>query len=116
MFVRATFGPMPVRSNRMNRPAATTDRMPETCTASAPKYSMNGRNSSIRIRVVMVSQPRERIVSNTSRPHAYHDAEEGAAKEGDHEFAGRPAHGEYTGEGRRDGELEADDAGSVIEQ
>ena len=66
MFVRATFGPMPVRSKRMIRPAATTERMPETCTASAPKYRMNGRNSSIRIRVVIVSQPRERIVSNTT--------------------------------------------------
>ena len=50
MFVRATFGPMPVRSNRMIRPAATTDRMPETWTASAPRYRMNGRNSSMRMR------------------------------------------------------------------
>lgn len=66
IFVRATFGPMPVRSKRISRPAATTERMPETCTASAPKYRMNGRNSSIRIRVVIVSQPRERIVSNTT--------------------------------------------------
>ena len=30
IFVRATFGPTPVRSNRMNKPAATTDRMPDT--------------------------------------------------------------------------------------
>ena len=65
IFVRATFGPTPVRSNRMNRPAATTDRMPDTLNSSAPKYSRKGRNSSIRIRVVVVSQPRDRTVSNS---------------------------------------------------
>ena len=65
MLVRATFGPMPVRSKRMIKPAATTERMPETCTASAPKYRMNGRNNSIKIRLVVVSQPKDRSVSNS---------------------------------------------------
>ena len=65
MFVRATFGPTPERSKRMIRPAATTERMPETWIASAPKYSRNGRNSSINTRVVVVSQPSERTVSNS---------------------------------------------------
>ena len=64
MLVRATFGPMPVRSKRMIKPAVTTERMPETCTASAPKYRMNGRNNSIKIRLVVVSQPKDRNDSN----------------------------------------------------
>ena len=33
--------------------------------SSAARYSRNGRNSSIRMRVVVVSQPSERIVSNS---------------------------------------------------
>ena len=65
MFVRATFGPMPVRSNLTSRPAATTERMPDTWHSSAPMYSRTGRKSSIRMRVVVVSQPSERTVSNT---------------------------------------------------
>ena len=69
IFVRATFGPTPVRSKRMNRPAATTARMPDTLHSSAPRYSRNGRKSSIKIRVVVVSQPRERTVSNTQLAH-----------------------------------------------
>ena len=66
MFVRATFGPMPVWSKRMVRPAATTARMPETCAASAPRYSRNGRKSSMRILLVVVSQPTERSDSNST--------------------------------------------------
>ena len=74
MLVRATFGPMPVWSNRTSSPQATTARIPETwAMSSAARYSRNGRNSSIRMRVVVVSQPSERIVSNsqlTTRPTA----------------------------------------------
>ena len=66
MLVRATFGPTPVRSNWMNRPDATTARMPETWPmSSAARYSRNGRNSSIRMRDVVVSQPSDRMDSNT---------------------------------------------------
>ena len=46
----------------------------------------------------------------------YDQAEQGAAKEGDHEFAGGLPHGEFSSEGGGQSELEADDAGSVIEE
>ena len=48
--------------------------------------------------------------------HAHDDAEESATEEGHHELHGRFAHFEYTADGRRDGELETDDAGRVVEQ
>ena len=65
MLVRATFGPTPLRSYRAIRPAATTARTPDTPIASAPRYSRNGRNNSIRMRDVVVSQPNERISPNS---------------------------------------------------
>ncbi len=65
MLVRATFGPTPVRSKRMIRPAATTVRMPDTWIISADRYSRNGRKISIRMRDVVVSHPSRRMVSNS---------------------------------------------------
>ena len=46
----------------------------------------------------------------------HQQTEQRAAQEGDHEFAGGLPHGEFSGEGGGQSELEADDAGSVIEE
>ena len=118
MFVRATFGPMPVRSKRMSRPAATTERMPETCTASAPKYRMNGRNSSIRMRAgrrlpAEGAQRFEHHVGHHAHARCRRMRRRSRTPRNPH---GRFAHFGYAADGRRDGELEADDAGRVVEQ